>query len=453
MGVPKQDHIIIVGAGAFGLSTALHLSQNGYSNITVFEQDNEIPSRYSAANDLNKIMRVEYEDPWYTNLTIEASEAWKTPLFSPFFHRVGFLHCVSGKAEQKAVDTLNRFRGAAENHPGLRRFVVPLDSKDDIQDATWQLQGPLPGWKGYLNRFDGYTHAADALRAVHRAAKTRGVRFVLDRTTGAVEEIVYDMGGSSSSSSSSSSSNSGKRAKGVRTKDGRFHPASLVIVAAGAVASRLVAGAGQFVHAKSWSVAHIQLTPEESSSLRGIPVVYARDLGFFFEPDPVTHLLKLCPMGAGFVNTDGATGLSLPPAQHADSTGFLPADDEAKLRELLRQTIPALAGRPFVQKSLCWFADTADSDFVVDYVPGSSSSVVLLSGDSGHGFKMFPIVGRWVTELLASPSGQTNSRWRWKAQPPKTEADWGSAVSWRVGTTTEFADIRRAGPAGRESKL
>lgn len=70
MGVPKQDHIIIVGAGAFGLSTALHLSQNGYSNITVFEQDDEVPSRYSAANDLNKIMRVEYEDPWYTNLTM-----------------------------------------------------------------------------------------------------------------------------------------------------------------------------------------------------------------------------------------------------------------------------------------------------------------------------------------------------------------------------------------------
>lgn len=69
MGVSKQDPIIIVGGGAFGLSSALHLSQNGYSDITVFEQDDEIPSAYSAANDLNKIMRVEYEDPWYTELT------------------------------------------------------------------------------------------------------------------------------------------------------------------------------------------------------------------------------------------------------------------------------------------------------------------------------------------------------------------------------------------------
>ncbi|KAK2614506.1 hypothetical protein N8I77_001321 [Diaporthe amygdali] len=434
MGISKEDHILIVGAGAFGLSTALHLTQNGYTNITVLEQDDEVPSRYSAANDLNKIMRAEYEDPWYTDLTMEAAAAWKTPLFAPYYHRVGFLHCASGKAEKRAVDTLNRFRAAAERHPKLSRFVVPLDSQADIQDQAWQLVGPLPGWKGYLNRYDGYTHSADALRAVHRATQAKGVRFVLGRTTGAAQEILYDGQG---------------RATGVRTRDGRVHAAALVIVAAGAVASKLVPGAGSFVHAKSWAVAHIQLTPEESAALRGIPVVYARDLGFFFEPDPATNLLKLCPMGAGIVNTDRATGVSLPPAAREASLGFLPAGDVVKLRELLRQTLPALADRPFVQTSLCWFADTADSDFVVDYVPGSSRSVVLLSGDSGHGFKMFPIVGKWITELLASPGGQANARWRWK-ETPKAGQDWGSAVSWRVGTTTEYADIKRA---GKESRL
>lgn len=83
MGVSKQDHIIIVGAGAFGLSTALHLSQDGYTNITVLEQDDEVPSRYSAANDLNKIMRVEYEDPWYTDLTMVSNLLLKHTAFKP----------------------------------------------------------------------------------------------------------------------------------------------------------------------------------------------------------------------------------------------------------------------------------------------------------------------------------------------------------------------------------
>lgn len=68
--VSKSSPILIVGGGAFGLSTALHLTKDGYTNITVFERDEQIPPRYSAANDLNKIVRAEYEDPFYTDLTV-----------------------------------------------------------------------------------------------------------------------------------------------------------------------------------------------------------------------------------------------------------------------------------------------------------------------------------------------------------------------------------------------
>lgn len=70
MGVSKTDPIIIVGGGAFGLSTALQLVQKGFTNVSVYEKDDHIPPRYSAANDLNKIVRAEYEDPFYTDLTI-----------------------------------------------------------------------------------------------------------------------------------------------------------------------------------------------------------------------------------------------------------------------------------------------------------------------------------------------------------------------------------------------
>lgn len=68
--IKPDDHIIVVGAGAFGLSTVLHLSQAGYTNISVFEQDSQVPPNRSAANDINKIVRAEYEDPFYTDLTI-----------------------------------------------------------------------------------------------------------------------------------------------------------------------------------------------------------------------------------------------------------------------------------------------------------------------------------------------------------------------------------------------
>lgn len=62
--------ILILGSGAWGLSTALHLLQDGYTNITVFDKADQIPSKYSAAYDLNKIVRAEYEDPFYTELAL-----------------------------------------------------------------------------------------------------------------------------------------------------------------------------------------------------------------------------------------------------------------------------------------------------------------------------------------------------------------------------------------------
>lgn len=343
------------------------------------------------------------------------------------------MHCASSAAPEKAVDTLRRFRTSAEAHGEISKYVVPLNSRDDIVRNVWQYQdGALPGWTGYLNRFDGYGHSAHALAAVHRACAARGVRFLLGER-GDVAEIVY---------TGAAAGNRG-RATGVRTRGGSLHEAKLVIVAAGAAAGRLVPDLGTQIVAKSWSVAHVQLTDEEAAALRGIPVTYCRDLGFFFEPEAGTNLLKLCPMGGGYINTDPQTSVSHPPATMSECQ-FMPVADEERCRKLLLHTLPALAKRPFVNQTLCWFADSADSDFIIDYVPGTSDSVVLLSGDSGHGFKMFPLFGKWVKEMMESTTGkQEIARWRWKTPKPKGTKDWGGDVSWRLGNSEEFGKIRQ----------
>ncbi|WYZ36877.1 hypothetical protein EsH8_II_000383 [Colletotrichum jinshuiense] len=436
MGISKSDPIIIVGAGAFGLSTAYHLSLAGYTDISVFDKHDQIPPRDSAANDINKIFRAEYEDPFYTNLTIEAAAAWQTPLFAPHFHRTGFLHCVSANAPERAAETLQRFQNASETHPLLAKYVVPIQGGKDIEHNVWQYKdGPCSGWKGYLNRFDGYVHSGNALIALYKATQVRGVKFFLGRH-GAVKEVVYQ------------SSPEGRKATGIKNYAGKHVPAKLVIVATGAAAAKLVPECGKQVVAKSWSVAHVKLTDDETSALRGIPVTYARDLGFYFEPDPKTNLLKLCPMGGGYINTDPKSGISLPPS--FEESQFMPLHDQQKVRQLLAETLPSLKDRPLVKQNICWFADTADSDFIIDYVPKSSSSVILMSGDSGHAGKLIPLIGDWVKNLLESADNQQPiQRWRWKEPKSKEGEKWGDAVSWRLGNTMEFAEIRKA----RESKL
>lgn len=316
----------------------------------------------------------------------------------------------------------------------MRSHLSPLDSQKDISDAVWQYKdSAFPGWNGYFNKFDGYAHSGNALRSIFLATRAQGVKYILG-AAGAISELVYEK------------TSSGRKAKGVKTTGGLFYPSNLVIVSVGAAGAKLVPEIGKQLVAKSWSVAHLHLTDDETSALRGIPVTYARDLGFFFEPDPKTNLLKLCPMGGGFINTDPKTGISHAPTDLKQSA-FLPDGDEKQLRELVRQTLPQFADRPFVKKTLCWFADTADSDFIIDYVPNTSSSVLFLSGDSGHGFKFFPIFGGFVKDLLQSKNGeQPEARWRWKN--PKTDegkSDWGGAVSWRLGNSTELVDIQPVG--------
>jgi sarcosine oxidase/L-pipecolate oxidase len=366
-----------------------------------------------------------------TYIIQEATQAWQTPLFAPYFHRVGFLNCVSGVAPQKAADTMRRFQAAAEKHPEMKPFLYPISGAEDIRNiaGAWQFTGEMPGWKGYVCKYDGYVHSANALRGIYREARKNGVRFFLGEKLGAIEKIVYEREGKS------------RKSVGVQTKMGRFHAAKLVVVTVGAAAHKIVPEIGTEVSAKSWSVAHVRLTDDETAALRGIPVTYARDLGFFFEPDPKTNLLKLCPMGGGYVNTNPKTGVSEAPD---GLLRFVPEEDERKMRELLRQTLPYLADRPLVEKFICWFADTADSDFIVDYVPNTSSSVMILSGDSGHGFKMFPIVGRWVDSLLDSTDGkQSISRWRWRVPKPKPQGEsFDDDVSWRIGDVRELRDIQ-----------
>jgi sarcosine oxidase/L-pipecolate oxidase len=326
---------------------------------------------------------------------------------------------------------MKRFQAAAERHPTIRPYTDTIDGPEDIRSFCWQFKGgELPGWKGYLCRYDGYVHSADALRGIYREVRSKGIRFFLGEKFGTIQEVAYEGTGSS------------RKSVGVKTKSGRFHTAALVIIAAGAAVAKVVPEIGTEVSAKSWSVAHVRLTDEETSALRGIPVTYARDLGFFFEPDPKTNLLKLCPMGGGYINTNTSTGVSEAPT--ALSRGFVPPEDERKMRELLRQTLPYLADRPLVEKSLCWFADTADSDFIIDYVPQTSSSVIVLSGDSGHGFKMFPVVGRWVHNLLKEPVGsQSIKRWRWRVPKPKAQGEsFDDDVSWRIGDVQELRDIQ-----------
>ncbi|KAM0255717.1 hypothetical protein ACHAQJ_005471 [Trichoderma viride] len=364
-------------------------------------------------------------------------EGWRKPPFAPYYHQTGYILATSSHAPQKSIDSLAKSLAVVQGHQAFASEISSLTSPADFQRYAWQLSGSMPGFKGYFNRIAGYAHSSNTIHSLFLLCKRKGIRFITGEQQGKAVELLYEHG----QLPRQTNEDRYKQCIGVKTADGENHYSHTTILALGALGALLIPELGAFATARSWSVAHVQLSSEEAETLRGIPVVNVRDLGFFFEPDPKTRLLKLCHLGAGFTNTNTA-GVSLPP-DNFEPSDFIPSADEKKLRTLLRETLPELAGRPFVDKKLCWFSDTATSDFCIDFAPGSNSSLVVLSGDSGHGFKMVPIFGEWVVKLLQDGE-QKVKRWQWPAQPAdalKVQKQWGNSVSWRVGEERELSDL------------
>jgi sarcosine oxidase/L-pipecolate oxidase len=54
MVVSSNESVLIVGAGCFGISTAYHLLQRGFTDVTVLDRSKTLPAPDAASTDINK---------------------------------------------------------------------------------------------------------------------------------------------------------------------------------------------------------------------------------------------------------------------------------------------------------------------------------------------------------------------------------------------------------------
>lgn len=71
----------------------------------------------------------------------------------------------------------------------------------------------------------------------------------------------------------------------------------------------------------------------------------------------------------------------------------------ARAREIVRARFPAMADAPVVESRVCQYEASSDGDFLVDRHP-TLADVWLVGGGSGHGFKMGPALGEHVAALV-----------------------------------------------------
>ncbi|KAJ5161708.1 sarcosine oxidase [Penicillium capsulatum] len=398
--------IVVGGGGTMGSSTALHLIRAGYtpSKITVLDTY-PIPSEQSAGFDLNKIMSIRLRNKPDLQLSLEALDAWKNDeLFKPFFHNVGMIDCSS--SEEGIANLRRKHQSLVDAGLGLEKTNILLENEDEILKRLPHFtRDQVQGWKGLFCGEGGWLAAAKAINAIGQLLKSQGVKVGIDGA-GTFKCPLFTADGGT--------------CNGVETIDGTRYYADKVVLATGAWTPTLLDLEDQCV-SKAWVFAHIQLTPQEAAEYQNKPVVYDGEYGFFFEPNE-NGIIKVCDEFPGFSRFKehrpyGAASsklISVPRSHAKHPTDTYPDASEVTTKKAIARFMPRFKNKELINRTMCWCTDTADANLLICEHP-KWKNLILATGDSGHSFKLLPIIGKHVVELLeGSLSGELAHAWRWR---------------------------------------
>ncbi|KAK3651112.1 hypothetical protein LTR56_005876 [Elasticomyces elasticus] len=444
MTVTKDSKIIIVGAGVFGLTTALHLSQRGYSNVHIFDRQPYNQNRYAvslgadaASADENKIVRASYGDrKLYQDLAFAAMPEWQrwnemlasTPSddlpsdltqHTRLWDNCGYLRLSDNGLEDSEKETQKHFP-AEIRHTQYR--VSDEQSRADAMrdgitaskiDPFGRMDRALPA-DGVLDMTAGYVLASRACSFALYLCQEAGVDLHLGPDH-ALRRLLQQ----------------NEVVSGIATADDQEHSADLVIVACGGWTPSLVSQAEQLLETTSGSVLSIRLPKDrpdlwDKYSPEQFPVwdfnmgsygPYKTIGGIYGLPRTPEGVVKIAFRGAkwtDYSHNSTVSGKPLSyPKTHVDK---VPKEAMRVIRGFCEENLPDLLELDLEYERLCWYTDSANNSFLIDYVPGTENLMVA-SGGSGHGFKFLPVLGQHIVDVVERKETQYTRLFAWRDVP------------------------------------
>lgn len=445
MSTPPQN-ILIVGAGVFGLSTALtFLDRPLYnkSQITIIDSAAILPNPVGSSVDASRIIRADYANPSYAKLACLAQESWRDQSPTGWggegrYTETGFV--LTGDAGQEAYirsSMLNVQDLARQGLPMQMEKIQELNDRESIRAASG-LPG-VNGDTGYANWNSGWADAEKGVAFAMHKIKTHpnnNSRITI-RANCKVDLLLQ--------------STTDGQYTGVRLTTGETISADLTILAAGAWTPSLF-DLSQHCVATGQVIAYLQITPEEQTYLEKTPVVINFSRGTFVIP-PQNNELKIARHGFGYRNPEPVhQSISSKQVSVPKTDSEIPLEADIALRAALKEFFPltasttpptsssttspidnntaypvslgTLASRPWSKTRVCWYTDTPTGNFLITYppLPTSSSSsapntsLFLATGGSGHGYKFLPILGTYIVDAIErNLDPEFDALWKWEA--------------------------------------
>lgn len=358
----RSDKILVIGAGLFGLTTALELRKRGYEDVTVL--DRTIPPAPDASSfDSSRLIRPDYADPFYSKIAYEAMKKWESE-WSQYFNKSG-LAIVARSGSHPYID------GCKSVLTQLGKGFHAFEHSDDVRRHFPNF--PDSSVCGYENKDAGWVDAAAVMKDLAYQCISAGVSFIAG-PKGTVSSLVVTNGQITS----------------VRDITGGYLACDRAILATGSWTNYLLDLQGSAVSACQ-PVGYIQLSPEEAKEAASLPVVLDFTSGFLVFPPTSDHVLKVMRHGYGYETSyaisankmDGGSisGPRLIPRRTKGQ--YIPAEADEALRAGLARYLPQFKDRPWAKKALCWYTDTVDGNFIIGYHP-RISNLFLATGGSGQ---------------------------------------------------------------------
>jgi len=372
----RSSRVVVVGAGAFGGWTALHLAERGAA-VTLVDAYGPGNAR-ATSGDETRGLRFAYGDrEMYTRWAVEALHRWNAR---------------QEEWGEELMVTTGRLTLVPEVTPELRTTQGILDrngvASEWLDGHELRRRWPQIGSDGVGAAL--YEPEATTLRA---SLACRVVAAAVVRAGGEVRigRVQPPRTGA------------GSRVEALRLDDGDPLQADAFVFACGSWLPRLFP-----------DVLGDRITvPRRDVFLFGPP---AGDPRFSFPHLP--NFSEGSHSVYGFPDLDGV-GFKVAPYGGIDP--FDPDTDERapaahwlrRARNYLALRFPAMREQPLVHSRVCQLENTADQHFLIDRHPGFEN-VWIAGGGSGHGFKHGPMVGDHVARRVLGEGPDPEYAARWK---------------------------------------